>query len=158
MEFNSLAAQSGQIMNGDQLLGINGQRIQSREHVIDLFQQSKSKVVLLIARENYCHESRTTVKENTSSSILPKTLNTTPAAAAAAVATTPAPLTPKTTTSSLDLNNKLENESNYLAQNFIHQNSQTCSSSSIKELSSNELCTTHEFSSNSTNKNCSDFP
>ncbi|XP_018653258.1 hypothetical protein Smp_141520 [Schistosoma mansoni] len=44
LELNSLAEKSGQIYNGDQILSINGNRIKSREHVIDLFQQSQLKV------------------------------------------------------------------------------------------------------------------
>ncbi|VDP80888.1 unnamed protein product, partial [Schistosoma mattheei] len=75
LEYDSLAAQCGQIINGDQILGINGNRIKSREHVIDLFQQSKKKVTLLIAREK-CQ----TLKENNTiiniNSTITKTLNT----------------------------------------------------------------------------------
>ncbi|CAI2732355.1 unnamed protein product [Schistosoma spindalis] len=74
LEYDSLAAQCGQIINGDQILGINGKRIKSREHVIDLFQQSKTKVTLLIARDKCI-----TLKENTLINInspITKTFNT----------------------------------------------------------------------------------
>ncbi|TNN14791.1 PDZ domain-containing RING finger protein [Schistosoma japonicum] len=149
LELDSLAAQSGQINSGDQILSINGQRIQSREHVIDLFQQSKSIVTLLIAREN--HNLCITTKNNTldlSNSINSKTLDTSITLTTTAM-TTMTTTTTTTTTTNLNVNkNQLNNESNCLMQNLTNQNSQTCSSSSVKELSSNEYCTTN---------GCSDF-
>ncbi|VDP97537.1 unnamed protein product [Trichobilharzia regenti] len=139
LEFDSLASQSGQISSGDQILRINGQVIKSREHVIDLFQQSKSKVVLLIAQESgdSCEPAKN--NKSTVNSGMPTASDSTM-------------LTTTTTTTILDGNAKMESESVGLSA----QESQTCSSLSVKELSSNEFCASNDFSS-SMNKDCSDF-
>ncbi|CAH8615128.1 unnamed protein product [Heterobilharzia americana] len=135
LEFDSLAAQSGQIFSGDQILEINGQTIKSREHVIDLFQQSKSKVVLLIAREK------------TVGCIVPEVSDTKMGAADAVSSTSPI---------QMDMKHRKDNESVCLLQNLSTQDSQTCSSLSVKELSSNEFCASNDFT-NSMNKDCSNF-